>query len=430
MPTAQSPPRGDAAVILGQVSSLDANRNHSATLRGRVIELDPEGAVTVHWESNGPVPLTSRLDSQQRLLIGTTDPAALYRLDPAETTTGGAKVSRVATFDQGQISQLGALGNASAGLLIAASHPGAIYRLDSLDAPQGQLDSAPFDAGAMARWGQLSWVPTGRLGRTEFYTRTGNSPLPDESWSGWSAARVLAGGSPSELPNGRWAQWRLRFVGPQEPTATLMGIRWPFETINRPPRFIAPPAGPLAVQGEARFKFQISDPDRDPLQLLLEHRKPLDSEWQRLESGVTVPYLENPTSELTWDLSTWTDGEYDVRFVVSDAGGNHPGQHFEVRSRRERLRVDRKPPRITVTSLQDGDWEVVALDPEGQISRLELLVADRVVARLRPVDGVCDSARERFQFPSAAEDSNWTLRAYDAAGNETTQPLAAKTTVD
>src|SRR5258706_12937767 len=66
----------------------------------------------------------------------------------------------------------------------------------------------------VSTWGAVSWratTPTG--GRTEMYTRSGNTETPDDTWSAWSAAYVNAEGSPVTSPKARYLQWRAVLTG-------------------------------------------------------------------------------------------------------------------------------------------------------------------------------------------------------------------------
>ena len=70
----------------------------------------------------------------------------------------------------------------------------------------GSWESQIFDAGASTAWGSLRWnssAPTGT--NISFMTRSGNTPLPDATWSPWSAS-IWISGLGVESPSARYLQ--------------------------------------------------------------------------------------------------------------------------------------------------------------------------------------------------------------------------------
>ncbi len=67
------------------------------------------------------------------------------------------------------------------------------------------FESRIFDAGLVVDWFNLNWLGSTPAGtNAAFETRSGNIPVPDESWSAWEAAT-----GPISSPNGRYAQYRV-----------------------------------------------------------------------------------------------------------------------------------------------------------------------------------------------------------------------------
>ena len=74
---------------------------------------------------------------------------------------------------------------------------GRVYLLDAAAGESGTYTSPSRDARTRARWGRISWrasLPAGA--RVEIATRSGNSSIPDATWSPWSPAYTSAAGSP------------------------------------------------------------------------------------------------------------------------------------------------------------------------------------------------------------------------------------------
>src|SRR6266545_5558768 len=92
----------------------------------------------------------------------------------------------------------------------------------------GVLESRSLDAGGQGFWGTIGWNATLPLGTSiEIRTRTGNSPVPDGTWSAWSPA-YPASGQPLVSPPSRYLEYRARLFTPnsQSPSLLDVGSSW------------------------------------------------------------------------------------------------------------------------------------------------------------------------------------------------------------
>jgi hypothetical protein len=396
----------------GFIEGLATDDDAPTTLRGRLIRLDSEGRATLLWESTTETPLSLATDSSGRVVLGTGRPARLYRVEADDV------VSLIATLNEAHTT---VLVRHDRTLFAGTSNPAAVWRLEAIDAEQGAYLSPAFDAGAAARWGTVSWFPSGRLARTEVYTRTGNSPIPDATWSGWSPALVLADGSPMGSPDGRFAQFRVRFIGTQDSGARLGTVTLAYENYNRPPRVEGLKAGPTAaVSDSAEFSWKASDPDGDGLEVLLEYRTAYSGDWATARAGGTIG---SGSGTMEWNTVALPEGLYETRLTVNDRASNDPTEAHRVEGPVRRVQVDRTAPAIDVRELADGRVEIVITDEATRVQRVRLLQDDKLAGRLRASDGVCDSRRERFEFTVPAGAAAWKVRAEDQAGNTTEADL-------
>lgn len=75
----------------------------------------------------------------------------------------------------------------------------------------GTYTSPVLDAGGSARWSRLSWAGSAPAGTSiTIAARSGNTALPDASWSGFVTISGNPGGL-GALPAGRYLQWRAVF---------------------------------------------------------------------------------------------------------------------------------------------------------------------------------------------------------------------------
>jgi hypothetical protein len=400
--------------LRGFIEGLETGATAQHKLRGRLVRLDRGGRSLTLWQSADETPLSLTTDATGRVLMGTGDPARLYRVEPDDD------VSLLATLREAHLTALIRIDRT---VFAGTSNPAAVWRIEAIDAEQGVYLSPAHDAGTLARWGSISWTPRNRLARTEVYTRTGNSPRPDGTWSAWSPAQVLADGSPVDNPDGRFAQFRVRFIGSQERAARLGGVTLRYETYNRAPVLEPEPGGDLrAVAETARFKWKARDPDGDTLEAVLEYRATLSDEWKTQLGDRMIgngsersPAVQSGTVE--WNTAGLPEGLYDVRLSVSDEAVNDPTDGHRTSGPIRRVAIDRSAPSIEVRRLQGGRFEVVLSDEASHVRRLTLLQDDRPAARIRSADGVCDSRRERFEFALPQAAATWKVRGEDLAGN-------------
>ncbi len=88
------------------------------------------------------------------------------------------------------------------------------YNINTITHPaSGTLTSAVIDTAGAASFGNASWTATlPRLTTLTFATRTGNTAIPDGTWSAWSAELSNSAGSAITSPAARYLQYRASFA--------------------------------------------------------------------------------------------------------------------------------------------------------------------------------------------------------------------------
>src|SRR6266571_4100161 len=90
----------------------------------------------------------------------------------------------------------------------------------------GVLESRSLDAGGQGFWGTIAWNATLPLGTSiAIQTRTGNSLVPDGTWSLWSPAYPTSG-QPVVSPESRYLEYRAQLFTPnlQSPSFLDVGV--------------------------------------------------------------------------------------------------------------------------------------------------------------------------------------------------------------
>ncbi len=409
----------DSPILRGFIEGLPSPEAEPAGQRGRVLRVMADGTSRELWSSTVDAPFAVAVDGAGRGLFGTGEPARLYRVE-----AGDEDITLLATLREGQLTRLQ---TTPGGVTLATSNPAAVYRAGNSPADYGVYLSTPLDAGSTVRWGSVRWESESEPGRAELYTRSGNSAVPDETWSAWSPAMILPGGAPIPNPDGRYLQWRARLFGGGSSAAVISDVSVSYLPRNRRPRVRdLSLAGTGATSGEATLRWRWSDPDGDGVEATLQARR--DGENWRDVAQATFPGGAGTTTwregSLSWDTSGEATGRYALRLRLEDTPSNHPGEGLDAGNGPTRhLIVDRDPPTLEIGTSGGGSVELRARDTDSPIRRLEYVVDGKPLFRLRPRDGVCDSRNEVFDFPEGRRVAGGILRAIDMAGNISEQSL-------
>ncbi len=409
--------------------------------RSEVYRIDPDGSVTAIWSSQNEVVYSLVVDSSGRPVVGTGEPGRIRVLMDAQQST------LLARLPESQVTSL-ALGQGQT-VYAASSNVGRLYLLDAAGSETGSYLSPTCDAQTVARWGRISWrasVPTGS--RVELMTRTGNSGVPDSTWSDWSQAYANPDGSAVTSPAARFLQWRARLArqgggqGAGGPGPALQAVSVAYLPGNLPPvlkRIIIEPPGVVRerlpyladpdpqdlaftgirvnpdtwapesrppqipekrvyVRGMRAIDWEAEDPNGDALSFDLSFRGEGESAWKPLAKGLRDSYLAIDSTQLP-------DGLYRVRVEASDALSNPAGQAKTASLTGDPFLVDNTPPAIQVAARKTGKEaviEVSASDTPGPIARAEYSVDAARWVPIAPADGVSDSRTETYSISLGA----------------------------
>jgi hypothetical protein len=320
-------------------------------------------------------------------------------------------------------------------VLAATANMGRILRLGETPGAAGEYEAPVRDAGAVARWGSLSW-------RAEqpaecalvFRTRSGNTAKPDRTWSDWSEPLRDPSGSRISSPNARYVQWKAELSGRGGATPVVNSVTLSYLPQNSPPvvRSInavmqpaavsqnpkpaaasggaaysvtvtdsadTSPAGsttqnlPRSIQQQITVVWQADDPDGDRLVYSLYFRGADETQWKLLKSDLH-------DNSFTFDADALADGQYYFRVIASDREVNPPASAREAQLVSAPVMIDNTPPTVTVLSATRSgatahiEWE--AADAASPLRRAEYSVDAAGWVPVEAADGAIDALREKF----------------------------------
>jgi hypothetical protein len=429
--------------------------------KGAVYRINPDGVWDQLWESRDDSPYEVTFDPNGAVIIGTGNKGKLYRLegDPLKPTLlARASAQQVTAFYK----------DGNGRLYYATANPGKLFRIAPQRAARGTYESEARDAQMIATWGTISWrgtVPGGS--RVEVFTRSGNSEVPDDTWSAWSAAYSKPQGSPITSPKARYLQWRVVLSGngegpivtsvtaaylqrnlrPQVRSITVYppGIVFQkpfttgepelagFEDQSTPDRKLA--AAAMASQqgttgsstmgrrtylkGLQTLAWKADDDNDDELMFDVQYRREGETEWKTLRKNV-ADFI------LVWDTTTVPNGTYFVKIVASDSPSNPLSTALTGEMDSAAFEVDNSPPVISIASVRtERARTVITFDVKDETSPIKLVEFSEDGQRWRgvfPVDGIADSREEHYELPIEGEmdPRGITLRATDGMNNIST----------
>ncbi len=447
-PETPRPPQTPPAAAPPAVVSV-AGGQKSALLR-----IAADNTVETLWTS-AEENVYSLLAQPAGLLFSTDNHGRIYRLD------AGRQATLVAETGEEETTRLASVPGA---VVAATGNLGKLYRLSDLPAANGSYEAPVRDTGGVSRWGKLSWKARAPAGSAiEFLTRSGNSAVPDATWSEWSPPLRQPDGEPIRSPNARYIQWRALFRGAPAGVPELESVSLAYLPQNTAPviRSItvmnAQPAKPAAPGGApapsaadfsitvtetgavststnpgtttvalsraggqpsaTAISWQAEDADGDKLLARVSFRGEGENQWKLLKENWSE-------ASLAIDADALADGVYLVQVVVSDSPSNPPATARETELIGAPFLIDNTPPAVRPAGAErSGGRAVVKFEASDAASMLRRAEYSLNAGPWIPVysdDGIVDSKSESFTI--ALEQLKpgehlITLRVADSAGN-------------
>jgi hypothetical protein len=437
--------------------------------KGAVYRIVHGGGSDLLWEFRDDQPFDLLVEDGGSLLVSTGNAGKIYRLagEPWRTML-------LTRFDAQQVTAMLGAGSVR---YFATSNPAHVVRIDAGRAADGQYLSDAKDAGTVATWGTLSWQALqAGAGAVQISTRSGNTPVPDDTWSDWVGPYERAEGEAVKSPPARYLQWKAVLTsqaggssGPAlvslniaylqrnlRPRVTALTVYPPGIVFQKPyptgeadiaglgdappearvPVFSAPlggatqppSAGPalgrrLYQKGLQALAWKAEDDNDDLLHYDLYYRQAGDAAWKPLRRAVSEQIA-------VWDTMSVPDGTYVVKIAVSDSSSNSPGTALVGELVSEAFDVDNGAPAIVVQDVaRDGTGTKISFDVTDSFSPVSTVEFSVDTGRWQPaypVDGAADSRRERYEIRVDGEASGRVvIRAVDTMNNAGTARVAA-----
>lgn len=443
---------GDVQVIESATTSsttTSTTRNAGDQAKSALYRIDASGLTDVLWDSKDVVAFAVTLSDNGRALIGTGQKGRIY--STAITDSGIRNPVLLAQSAEAQTSRFVKAGGR---IYAASSNLGKLFRLGSETTASGTYTSSVRDAQTLGTWGRISWLGEGDV---ELQTRSGNTALPDSTWSEWSqpyrAAEGGRDGAAITSPRARFIQWRAtlkkgatapalrevtvsylpRNVAPSINSLTILPVGVALQALpQQQPDPAAEQAGidpavlgtsvqipprKLFQRGAISLQWTAEDRNGDSLEYSVFYRAAAGGEWLPLKTGMKDNYY-------TVDANALPDGRYVFKITATDAPSNPGGIALTDEQETEPIEVDNTAPVVTAgtPAVSGGRAEVVfrVSDATSIIRRAEYQLDGGQWRAVFPVDGIADSRHEEFKVTVTLPDARAhviAFRAFDANAN-------------
>src|SRR5438094_1097441 len=396
-----------------------------ANAQSAVFEILPDGVVNTLWRSRDEM-VFSVLPHDGKLLFSTGAKGRIYSVEGPRNTT------LLLESTEEQTTRLVQAGNQ---LYAASANIGKLFRIGNTLATSGTYESSIKDTDAVSSWGKLTWRSDDK-NLIEISTRTGNTSVPDKTWSEWQPVDAT-GASPS--PKARFVQWKAALKSDGTKSPRLGSVKVPYLQQNVRPEVTnidvltsvvalhkvplnqgnnINPNDPATIRANARagqpriqpipprrapqrgaqsFQWTAADKNLDTLTYDLYYRAENERTWKLLKKDLEDNFY-------TINSDTLPDGTYTVRVVASDQPSNPPDLALRGEMESRPFTIDNTPPVVTVSLERTENRRVriaiEAVDQTSTLSQAEIAIDTGDWRPVFPKDGIIDEKTESFTYLS------------------------------
>lgn len=412
--------------------------------RGMLIQIDPEGAAETLWTSNSESIFGLALHHDQ-VVFSTDSNGRIFELKPSQD---GEELTLLTETHEALATRLLFQGK---DLYATTGNIAELVQVGDSPAHEGTYISPVKDAKIVSHWGVLAWrgeVPAGSS--LEFFSRSGNSDRPDQTWSDWAGPYRDPNGSAIQSPPARYIQWKAAFRGKESADPTLDDVTVSYLNQNLAPQIHSltvstsgertgpsgapafpssgvsmsvappPPSGPtggVAAKPLTTISWQADDPNGDQLVYSLYVKGDDEREWHLVKNKLRQAFY-------TLEPDSLADGKYIARLVASDEESNPPATARKTDLVSAPFWIDDTPPEVRVlrqTATADGvEVQFRAEDATSPLRAAQTTTDEKDWTDVMADDGVIDSRVETFTVRVrhlGPGEHIIALRASDTAGN-------------
>ncbi len=399
----------------------DSQKVKTGNEKAALYKIAKSGVVEKIWGSAKEYLYSIAYDNRiDKVIVGTGNSGRVY------------SVGKDGTYDQ-------IYENDSAQVYKLLPHKGAMIQLGNNTASlniiekrlktRGTYLSEVFDLGVKSSIGHIYWE--NRQGKAVVYIRSGNSAVPDKTWSEWSPPFSDPTKANAGIKGKRYAQIKIALTSSNltvkpavagfsfyylqanlRPVVKMIKINPGKKVIPIYPGIKITTSGKLKVNRGVKIQWEAYDLNDDPLRYSLFIRKKGNRNWLPVKKDLSV-------KSFTIKPDLYDDGVYNLKIVADDSAVN-PANIAKTHKKESRYFVlDSTAPVMRGFTAQSGRIKFTAKDETSIVKEVNYSVDGEKWFILFPVDGICDSSVENFSFNLPVRHRKGTvfIRLRDAEKN-------------
>lgn len=415
----------DEDTVVLPAQQVQARVPHLARETSALYLINENGSVRNLWEGRQDKIYSLGLRDGS-VLLGTGDQGRLYSVQP------NGDYTLLLELDEMQITVIGT--DAKGRIYLGTSNGGRVFRMMPYYRQSGEYLSEVIDAEVISQWGALNWSAEAEKNTNiVFFARAGNTEEPDKTWSQWSGPFTEASGQDMGLPRSRFLQFKaVLSTDDRRRTPRLKEVNVAYLqknlaphileiTVHKPGEYFPESekaqtkrssretnsnasgnnnqqsqyiGQPTYKKGYRSVSWRTHDANNDYLSFDLYYRGEDEGSWKELAKDYNGFVY-------SWDTELVPDGRYRFKVVARDEASNPPAEAMKSEKVSQPLTVDNSGPEVSNIQVEkQGDRIVVSFQVEDRwtvVKSVEVAVNAEDLKLVYPVDGICDSRRERFR---------------------------------
>ena len=393
--------------------------------------LRPDGVVETVWSSRTEYIYSVCYDQKENsVLIGAGNSGRVYRVQK----DGGYTI--IYESESAQVFKIEAMNR---GFTIITNNSAGVAGIEDAVNSRGDYFSEIYDLGIQSKLGKIYWdaeIPAGT--GVSLTIRTGNSNVPDATWSKWSAPFTDSENSTIDTPGIRYFQvkavlntanpstsprlnnYRVYYVQanlrPQIKKIVIKKPVIPFASSSASPvtsMSAAAAAGGAGIGANPQepanhyltLQWEAGDPNKDKLKYNLYLKKTSDANWLLFKEDIAA-------ARAILDTRLYEDGEYRLKVIADDSLANPPDMAETASLVSSPFLVDSTAPEMANFSFQPGPRRravFTVADKTSLVAGVFYSYDGQLWLPVFPVDLIADSKSENYSF---------TLKDMDAGKNK------------
>lgn len=390
----------------GSKQKLNTNKTY---WKNSVYRINTDGTIDKLLTLDNNILISITADNQDNIYVGTGIDGTIYKIDNNDI---------VSVYIETLQTQIYAMFTMNNTIYASTCNMGKILEIGLEKAYEGEYISEVFNAKGEAIWGNVSWRANDDSNSIAFQVRTGNTEIPDDTWTEWSEVLSDPLGSSIGTISSRFIQYKAFFnMGSKSAVPVLYEVRLSYAMENRRP--IIKSFNIKLVDNTDRsdgyfdntknieLSWDTDDPDNDSLLYTVLFKEKSKDVW--------IPLVEDiKDDKVVVSQRRFPDGFYDFKLNVRDGLSNDSASEMQNTEYSEPFIIDSTAPMLSDSKIViDGDGFVfvdgIIEDNLSYIARLEYSINGSEWFFITPTDSIYDSQYEEFNFTFNPEDNNFEI---------------------